>query len=87
MAVEKPGKVGEFFSPTLWPPWYSAISAGSLELLFVVSVRVVSIVMHVFRYSVSFLQGITIAQLRLGQLSTAFGLDIRADIKKPYDTL
>ena len=21
MAVEKPGKLGEFFSPTLWPPW------------------------------------------------------------------
>jgi len=31
MALEKPGKPGEFFSPTLWPPWQ--VYKGRMPLL------------------------------------------------------
>jgi len=34
MALEKPGKLGEFFSPTLWPPWGIFVPKNSIVTKF-----------------------------------------------------
>jgi len=48
MALEKPGKLGEFFSPTLWPPRNSqpvyvteVLSIQSLNRMLIISVHAI----------------------------------------------